>query len=278
VIGIRLTDSQTVWQINIPGASRLGHITIDNSLNLYATDWSTHKVFKVRIDSQTYTTIISNGVDIPVGIMINSEYNRLILCQFINNMPLHSINLSNYQITPMTTASFNQLDAIVRDGDGNFYISVWSTGNIIRYNPSFSNVPSIISSGHNGPSGLGYNPETDVLGVTNYNNNSISLISLPATALKYQSDYLPTDFGLLQNYPNPFNPITKIEFYLPKPSEVTLKICNILGKEISILLSDFLLSGSHSVSWDASGLSSGIYLYTPQAGNYVEARKMILMK
>ena len=83
---------------------------------------------------------------------------------------------------------------------------------------------------------------------------------------------------LLQNYPNPFNPSTTIEFDLPKTSEVILKIYNLLGEEIATLLSASLLSGSHSVNWDASNLASGVYLYRLQAGDYIETKKLILMK
>ena len=85
-------------------------------------------------------------------------------------------------------------------------------------------------------------------------------------------------FKLNQNYPNPFNPSTTIEFNLPKSSEVSLKVYNILGEEVATLLSASLLSGSHSVEWDVSNLASGVYLYRLQAGDYVETRKMVVMK
>jgi hypothetical protein len=88
----------------------------------------------------------------------------------------------------------------------------------------------------------------------------------------------PSSNSLFQNYPNPFNPITTIEFDLPKSSELTLKIFNILGEEVATLLSASLLSGSHSVQWDASNLASAVYLYRLQAGDYVETRKMVLMR
>jgi hypothetical protein len=89
------------------------------------------------------------------------------------------------------------------------------------------------------------------------------------------------DFSLSQNYPNPFNPRTTIEFSLPKASEVTLTIFNILGEEVATLVSDRLTVGSYSYEWEASqsaGMASGIYFYSVQSGNYVETRKMILMK
>jgi hypothetical protein len=85
-------------------------------------------------------------------------------------------------------------------------------------------------------------------------------------------------YALYQNYPNPFNPITTIEFDIPKTSEVTLKIFDILGEEVATLVSDRLSAGSYSYEWDASQNASGVYIYRLKAGNYVETRKMILMK
>jgi hypothetical protein len=83
---------------------------------------------------------------------------------------------------------------------------------------------------------------------------------------------------LHQNYPNPFNPQTTITFDLPQSHEVTLKVFNIIGEEVVTLVSERLSAGSHSYDWDAGNLSSGIYVYRLQAGDYVETRKMVLMR
>jgi hypothetical protein len=89
---------------------------------------------------------------------------------------------------------------------------------------------------------------------------------------------IPAKFILAQNYPNPFNPSTTIEFDLPKSSEVTLKVFNILGEEVATLVSDRLSAGSYSYEWNASHLASGVYLYRLKAGDYIETRKMVLMQ
>jgi photosystem II stability/assembly factor-like uncharacterized protein len=89
---------------------------------------------------------------------------------------------------------------------------------------------------------------------------------------------MPQTFRLAQNYPNPFNPTTTIEFELPEAGEVILRIFNLLGEEVEILLLASLPSGSHSVKWDASNLASGLYLYQLEIGDNIETRKMILMK
>lgn len=91
-------------------------------------------------------------------------------------------------------------------------------------------------------------------------------------------DELPTDFSLSQNYPNPFNPSTKIEFSIPKQSNVSLKVYDVLGREVSQLINSELQAGLHSVNFDASGLSTGIYFYKIEAGNFTEVKKMSLLK
>jgi N-acetylneuraminic acid mutarotase len=99
----------------------------------------------------------------------------------------------------------------------------------------------------------------------------------PSTTINTRENS-PRKFVLNQNYSNPFNPTTNIEFSIPNSEFVTLNIYNILGEEVTTLVSDRLPAGSYSYEWDASNLASGVYLYRLQAGNYVQTRKMVLMK
>jgi hypothetical protein len=89
---------------------------------------------------------------------------------------------------------------------------------------------------------------------------------------------IPIRFQLYQNYPNPFNSLTKIEFQIPKNEYVTLKIFNLLGEEVETLLSASLLAGSHSCEWDATVMASGVYLCQLRAGEFVQTRKLILLR
>jgi len=85
-------------------------------------------------------------------------------------------------------------------------------------------------------------------------------------------------FNLQQNYPNPFNPSTTIEFALPKSAFVTLKVYNLLGEEVATLIAEQRSAGIHWFNWDAGGLASGVYLYRLEAGNFVQSKKLILMR
>ncbi len=88
----------------------------------------------------------------------------------------------------------------------------------------------------------------------------------------------PTEFVLSQNYPNPFNPSTKISWQSPVAGHQILKVYDVLGNEIATLVDEYKSAGIYEVSFDASRLSSGIYFYKLLAGNYVETKKMILLK
>ena len=101
------------------------------------------------------------------------------------------------------------------------------------------------------------------------------------------STTIPKEFKLYANFPNPFNPTTIIEFNLPKTSQVTLKIFNILGEEVATLVSARLAAGNHSYKWSRpAGMASGVYLYRLEAGDpsqgigqgFVETKKMVLMQ
>jgi len=89
---------------------------------------------------------------------------------------------------------------------------------------------------------------------------------------------IPTDFELSQNYPNPFNPTTAINFSLAKAGNVTLKVYNSLGQEVTTLVDGFKNAQNYKVTFDASKLSSGVYYYSLSSGNFVQTKKMMLLK
>ncbi len=89
---------------------------------------------------------------------------------------------------------------------------------------------------------------------------------------------IPREFSLKQNYPNPFNPVTTISFALPSKVLVTLKIYDLIGREVAVLASEELPAGTYTRQWNAANMSSGIYFYRLQAGNFIATKKLVLLK
>ncbi|MEJ2052053.1 MAG: T9SS type A sorting domain-containing protein [Calditrichota bacterium] len=88
----------------------------------------------------------------------------------------------------------------------------------------------------------------------------------------------PRTYALEQNYPNPFNPVTKIQYQLPEEVKVRLEVYDILGRKVATLLDRRIPAGYHEVSFDASSLASGVYIYRLVAGSFTKTHKMMVMK
>jgi hypothetical protein len=109
-------------------------------------------------------------------------------------------------------------------------------------------------------------------------NSGILPPSLLPTGVDDAPDNLPVRASLAQNYPNPFNPTTNIEFSLPRSSHVELKVYNILGQEVALLLDEQVPMGKHHVAFDGTELSTGVYLYRMKTTDRTMTRKMVLIK
>ncbi len=104
------------------------------------------------------------------------------------------------------------------------------------------------------------------------NNPSLPIVE------ETRKNVVPTVYGISQNYPNPFNPTTTITYQIPTNTFVTLKVYDILGKEITTLVYKEMKAGSYTVNFDASQLSGGMYFYKLTAGNFSEVKKMMVLK
>ena len=102
----------------------------------------------------------------------------------------------------------------------------------------------------------------------------------PPVAVRSSASPVPASYSLSQNYPNPFNPTTTIEYSIPVGTygHTSLRVYDILGREVSVLVNEREAAGTYTLQFDGSGLSSGVYFYQLIAGTHVESRKMVLMK
>ncbi len=110
-------------------------------------------------------------------------------------------------------------------------------------------------------------------------NNDIVLKTASLTVgINSTSNIIPEKFAVYQNYPNPFNPTTNIKFDIPKNSFVSLKVFDVLGKEVAVLINEVRNAGSYSVDWNASVYTSGVYFYKLESNGFSETRRMLLVK
>ena len=114
-------------------------------------------------------------------------------------------------------------------------------------------------------------------GINNYVQQSTEVhVGIPTGTSN--NNTIVSDYKLSQNYPNPFNPSTNIHFTIPKDGNASLKVYDILGNEVTRFYDGFLKAGTYNAEFDGSTLSSGVYFYTLKAGDFVETKKMVLMK
>jgi endonuclease I len=118
--------------------------------------------------------------------------------------------------------------------------------------------------------------------VVQSNDPGEGIINIPivgtSTTTSVSNNSTPAGFTLSQNYPDPFNPTTTIEFVLPSQSQTRLFIYDLLGREIATLIDGVMPAGDHSVVWNASGIASGVYLYTLTSGEHSITRKLVLIR
>ena len=151
---------------------------------------------------------------------------------------------------------------IVVDGSGNAYITGGTSST------DFPTTPDAYDTGFNG--------YYDAF-VTKFDFGE------PNDVVEFDPDNLPTDYNMSQSYPNPFNPTTTIEFNLPKRSNVTVKIYNVLGQQVQSLVDQELSVGNYKVTWDGSTFggghaSTGVYFYRIVTEDFTETKKMVLLK
>ncbi len=109
-------------------------------------------------------------------------------------------------------------------------------------------------------------------------NGKIARYGTPITGISVVGNEIPTNYSVSQNYPNPFNPTTKINFALPKSGLVTMKVYDVLGKEVATLVNETKNAGNYTVDFNAGNLTSGMYFYKVTVNGFSEVKKMMLIK
>jgi hypothetical protein len=145
----------------------------------------------------------------------------------------------------------------------------------------YDTYPSNNNESYNGCWGVYMFPSGKIIASDRQTGLYVLKTSFPLTGVNnISNNFNPDKYSLEQNYPNPFNPSTKINFNLPNNSFVRLAVINLAGQEVAEIINDRRDAGDYEVNFDAAkyGLSSGTYFYSLQAGDFLETKKMILIK
>jgi hypothetical protein len=208
---------------------------------------------------------------------------------------------ANYEVYGYPNGYFsigpNNLDYYLILGEWNFiavtfdtgFVNLFYNGSLIRTDTTIIKYTSLTEYGTddiymgtlwNHYPGYKFKGGLDEIRIYNrpLNASEINDIYNQVTPVENNVNNLPKEFALSQNYPNPFNPSTTIKYQIPELSFVTLKVYDVLGNEITTLVSNEKTVGNHQVDFDASSLSSGVYFYQLKAGSFIESKKMVLMK
>lgn len=158
--------------------------------------------------------------------------------------------------------------------------------------PVYNSLPAPLDTDHDGmpddwETAHGLNPNDDADRNLDFNGNGYTNVEKYLNELAAKGQVSSTEcapaprpkaYKLSVNYPNPFNPSTTIQYQIPYSSSVSIKVFNIVGKEVATLVNELKPAGYYEVSFDASKLTSGVYFYTIRAGNFIQSKKMMLVK
>ena len=189
---------------------------------------------------------------------------------------------------------------IARDDDDILYVAGGGSNNIVKFDTSGMFLGEIKHEDLSGPQGVAFDQNGHLFSSSYYKNQIVVFdangdyvqtiaggnLNVPRS-IAFEQILEPTsvenmlvlhDFKLCQNYPNPFNPSTSIEYTIPNKSNVTIKVYNILGSDVKTLVNGIKNKGSYKITFDAVHLTSGIYFYSLQAGEFKETKKMTILK
>ncbi len=274
---LRTTDGGKIWQKNTLSdySPVLTKFCFIDSLN----GWTTGVAFLFKTSDAGITwEKISNGTSDEVFDIYFADPMNGITCGWFNNGTGHN----GGEIHKTTNGGYSWKKVL--EDYSTVYLSIASNK---HSNSLYSVGGAILKSVDNGDTWFNINnPSSMSVGSIIFTDERGWIIGKSGTILtkstttdvKEKPEPFASYFSLYQNYPNPFNPSTKIKFVIPKSSFVSLKVYDILGREVATLLNEEKHPGSYEVEFDGSNLSSGIYFYRLQARDFSDTKKFILLK
>lgn len=299
------------WNLTSLAANDVRAIVSDNNGNLYAGLWG-QGVFKSSNNGNSWILVNNGLTSLSVHSIVITPSNEIFVGTFGGGIYSSTNGGENWN---QKSIGYNFVWALARSSNGILYAGTYGNGiyrstdngnSWIRSNSYPANfVYSLSVDGNNNifsssweagifvsqaasnnwqPIGLGGFGVSSIL-VNSINNSVVAGSSTGAVYMLNNSPTstnsdidIPNSFSLEQNYPNPFNPSTTIEFSIASKERVNLSVYNMLGELVEILINEYLEAGSYKIYFSGNNLSSGMYIYHLQAGNFSDSKKMVLIK
>jgi hypothetical protein len=249
VKGYDLTTAAEVMNLNL-GATFLNGITGDGANDLYLTDFTAKKIYRVDISAQTSNVFVTGLAKSPNGIIYDGSNSRLLFVNWGTNAPVWQVNLADSVASQVTATTLGNCDGITRDSQGNYYITAWGTQSMYRFDNTFSSAPVPVTTGLNNPADICYNAAGDTIAIPNAGNNTVKFVCLSCSGAGVSE----TQKEEIEIYPLPASDVitirlgkawkdTEYVLYDSKGAVVFIGACG-FGNEISLSL---------------NGLPAGVY-------------------
>lgn len=277
--------------------------------NLYVSQWGTsnQKIARFNGTSGQYIGEFTPSMSLPLGQTWDAEGNLYVACYGSGQVKKFD-TAGNFSGIFTETGHLHGPTNLWFDKNGNLFVIDWDLGSVFQFNALTGAFIRIFVTGLVNAEGYAFGPDSNLY-ICDWTRNQVRNYTLqgvfisiftnqgnmvaPNSILFRQgnvisegevSNLIADNYYLEQNYPNPFNPITKIIYEIPDSrgkrftNYVTLKVYNILGNEVKTLVNNYQNAGRYSVEFDGSNLSGGIYFYRIEANDFIQTKKMILIK
>ena len=268
--GFDLTTAAQVFSVNT-GGSFLNGLCTDGTNNLFSSDFTAKKIFRINIAQQTFTTFVTGLVKSPNGIYYDQSGGRLIWVTWGTNAPIMQALLSDSTVSQVTATTLGNCDGLVRDGLGNYYVSAWNSSSIVRFTNSFAS-PTAVVTGLNSPADIYYNLVTDTLASPNSGSNTVTFHYFGVTGTQ-ETSFIPSSVSV---YPVPVKLKAFVEFQLTNGAVVSISVLDITGKEVLRANEKYFNAGKNKCAIETSALPAGIYLVELSSSAFRLTKKIVV--